>query len=288
MDEQQAQLVQAFMLDLGIVLGAKSEQEALAAGQAAVKKLGENAGKLFQAWGQAEAKQQGSGRQVIAEALGGNTQAQQPATVGSMQPTYNAAPTPTPYGDTVSYAKLGTKIKNISRLNGHCPEGYEVEKYLAGGCVKCRKGKQLETMVINSKKRFSKKENDGDFLKCGGKKARIKKHDFGGILDYLRKLFSNSQTQVDPSMVSGYYESDPTNGSVVENRNGVRRNTRPMSDGQSITTYTGQNGVMASKVDNKPFESNTERQQYDSLQNVFNPSLRFYKPQRKQVHNEAK
>jgi hypothetical protein len=37
------------------------------------------------------------------------------------------------------YSKLGSKLDYIGMLNGRCPEGYEVEKYLAGGCVKCKK-----------------------------------------------------------------------------------------------------------------------------------------------------
>ncbi len=36
----QEQLIQAFMLDLGSVLGAKNEQEALQIGQATIQKLG--------------------------------------------------------------------------------------------------------------------------------------------------------------------------------------------------------------------------------------------------------
>ena len=34
-------------------------------------------------------------------------------------------------------AKMGAKINYISRLQGKCPEGYEVERFMAGGCVKC-------------------------------------------------------------------------------------------------------------------------------------------------------
>lgn len=179
----QEQLIQAFMLDLGSVLGAKNEQEALQIGQATVQKLGKNAGKLFQAWGQAESQQQGAGRQIIAEALGGNQQRSAAyATIGSMQPTYNAAPTSTAYGDAVIAAKKGLKI---SQLNGHCPEGYEIEKYLVGGCVKCKKKKQPalteELKCGGKKKRFKKCEDGGDlnFLKCGGKKKAAKKCEAG-------------------------------------------------------------------------------------------------------------
>lgn len=182
----QEQLIQAFMLDLGSVLGAKNEQEALQIGQATVQKLGKNAGKLFQAWGQAESQQQGAGRQIIAEALGGNQQrSTTQTTIGSMQPTYNAAPTSTAYGDNPNAVIAAKKGLKISQLNGHCPEGYEIEKYLVGGCVKCKKKKQPalteELKCGGKKKRFKKCEDGGDldFLKCGGKKKAAKKCEAG-------------------------------------------------------------------------------------------------------------
>lgn len=243
MDQKQAQLVQAFMLDLGIVLGAKSEQEALQTGQAAIQKLGENASKLFQAWGQAEAQQQGAGKQIIAQALGENQQKQTipPQTIGSMSQTYNAAPTPTPYGDTPRYAKLGTKL---SKLNGHCPEGYEVEKYLAGGCVKCRRGKQLQAMAIKSKKRFKKEEGgEMDFLKCGGKKA--KKHLGGGIIDQLKNLIGYSKQQ-NSTVSLPQTPIQETN----DTKYGVQRLTSNTTgdgyiDGSFFEGYRGQNGSWA-------------------------------------------
>lgn len=182
----QEQLIQAFMLDLGSVLGAKNEQEALQIGQDTVQKLGKNAVKLFQAWGQAESQQQGAGRQIIEDALGGNQQrsiAQN--TIGSMQPTYNVPPTSTAYGDNPNAVIAAKKGLKISQLNGHCPEGYEIEKYLVGGCVKCKKKKQPalteELKCGGKKKRFKKCEDGGDldFLKCGGKKKAAKKCEAG-------------------------------------------------------------------------------------------------------------
>lgn len=60
-------------------------------------------------------------------------------------------------------AKMGAKINYISRLQGKCPEGYEVERFMAGGCVKCRR-----------------KAMDIFKDKCGGKaKRRIKKNENG-------------------------------------------------------------------------------------------------------------
>ena len=36
-------------------------------------------------------------------------------------------------------ARMGAQLNYINTLRGKCPEGYEVEKFLAGGCVKCQK-----------------------------------------------------------------------------------------------------------------------------------------------------
>lgn len=67
-------------------------------------------------------------------------------------------------------AKMGAKINYISRLQGKCPEGYEVERFMAGGCVKCRR----KAMAEGSKAMDVFKD------KCGGKaKRRIKKNENG-------------------------------------------------------------------------------------------------------------
>lgn len=67
-------------------------------------------------------------------------------------------------------AKMGAKINYISRLQGKCPEGYEVERFMAGGCVKCRR----KAMAEGSKAMDVFKD------KCGGKaKRRIKKSENG-------------------------------------------------------------------------------------------------------------
>ncbi len=62
----------------------------------------------------------------------------------------------------ITFAKLGSKLEHIKMLNGKCPEGYEVEKFMKGGCVKCRK--KLEKADKNFMNEF----------KCGGKsKMRV-------------------------------------------------------------------------------------------------------------------
>ena len=110
-----------------------------------------------------------------------------------------------------TYAKLGAKLNYIKQLRGECPEGYEIEKYLAGGCVACRKKMKEGASVVErfksekcgGKMKKTKKAQDGikinettektqnkkteekksKLKKCGGKMKKIKKNYFGGILD---------------------------------------------------------------------------------------------------------
>lgn len=57
-------------------------------------------------------------------------------------------------------AKFGAKLNHIIKLNGHCPEGYEIQYYSMGGhlCGKCRKKKQMlmQNMACGGKKRIKK------------------------------------------------------------------------------------------------------------------------------------
>lgn len=67
--------------------------------------------------------------------------------------------------DQITIAKLGAKIDYLKTLRGECPEGYEVEKLLNGGCVKCRK--KAEAAFKD---------------KCGAKmKKRVKKNMGGEV-----------------------------------------------------------------------------------------------------------
>lgn len=77
-------------------------------------------------------------------------------------------------GNQISFAKIGAKLNYIQSLRGTCPEGYEVEKFMAGGCVKCRKKAAEGTKVVDIFKE-----------KCGGKaKKRVtKKKNMGGTVD---------------------------------------------------------------------------------------------------------
>lgn len=81
------------------------------------------------------------------------------------------------------YAKLGAKLDYINQLRGKCPEGYEVEKFGAGGCVKCKK-KQLEKQQIVE--RFKSE-------KCGGTmKKRVPKKEEGSKVTHSRGFNGNT------------------------------------------------------------------------------------------------
>lgn len=78
-------------------------------------------------------------------------------------------------------AKLGAKLDYIMQLNGKCPEG--TEKYLSGGCIKCKKKAQGSTIDLIK-----------DQMKCGGKmKKRISKKSNGSS---IRKLGPGDSTSV--------------------------------------------------------------------------------------------
>ena len=67
-------------------------------------------------------------------------------------------------------AKQGAKLEYFKRLRGHCPEGYELKMFKAGGkvCTKCQK-------IMEEKKGGEVKGNESDVVKefkskrCGGK-----------------------------------------------------------------------------------------------------------------------
>lgn len=72
----------------------------------------------------------------------------------------------------ISFAKLGAKLNYMNSLKGKCPEGYEVEYFMSGGCVKCKKMNSGNSINIFKDK-------------CGGKtKKRVSKKQDGGKTKY--------------------------------------------------------------------------------------------------------
>lgn len=82
-----------------------------------------------------------------------------------------------------TYAKLGAKLNYIKQLRGECPEGYEIEKYLAGGCVACRKKMKEGASVVE---RFKSE-------KCGGKmKKKVTKASGGNKMPKKNRVTERS------------------------------------------------------------------------------------------------
>lgn len=76
------------------------------------------------------------------------------------------------------YAKAGTKLDYITRLNGGCPEGYEIERFMAGGkpCSRCKK---KATVQMKKGSIMDSIKEEIESKKCGGK-AKKKKMQEGG------------------------------------------------------------------------------------------------------------
>lgn len=68
-------------------------------------------------------------------------------------------------------AKQGSKLDFITRLNGDCPEGYEVERFLLGGkpCSRCKK---KSTVQMKKGSVMDDIKAEIEFKKCGGKKKK--------------------------------------------------------------------------------------------------------------------
>lgn len=123
----------------------------------------------------------------------------------------------------ITFAKMGAKLDYLQRLNGKCPEGYEIEKHMAGGCVKCRKKLLKNTPLMD---------------KCGGKvKKRIKKAEDG--------LYVNTPKGRNLAMKKQAIENynDLKNSSVTLNKCGGSMKTRISKKGDAIKPIQGGPGM---------------------------------------------
>ena len=120
-----------------------------------------------------------------------------------------------------TYAKLGAKLNYIKQLRGECPEGYEIEKYLAGGCVACRKKMKEGASVVE---RFKSE-------KCGGKmKKKVTKASGGNKIPKKNRVTERS-----------YIDDDRQEVVTVRTYNGSTFEKREDLDGAG-TSYKGYNG----------------------------------------------
>lgn len=104
----------------------------------------------------------------------------------------------------ITMAALGAKLDYLKTLRGECPEGFEIEKHLAGGCVKCRKKAMAKTTDIFKDK-------------CGSKvKKRVKKKNMGGEVD-TSKIFKNQKggpVKKDTTVTNKQYQKMPLSKKV--------------------------------------------------------------------------
>lgn len=73
-----------------------------------------------------------------------------------------------------------TKLDYILSLNGKCPEGMEVQKFLVGGCVKCAKKAAAKSLMAcggKAKKRITKAQNGTDVQQKDSLAAERKEHE---------------------------------------------------------------------------------------------------------------
>lgn len=112
--------------------------------------------------------------------------------------------------NTIS-ARYGSKLDFIIRLNGSCPEGYEVEKYKLGNkiCTKCHK---KEAMMKSST--MDSIKNEIESKKCGGKTKKKKMQDGG-------KYNENEHA----TLIEKYRKGQIKKGSAEESRLGELNRT---------------------------------------------------------------
>ena len=79
---------------------------------------------------------------------------------------------------SVKSAKAGSKLDYIIRLNGGCPEGYEVERFMAGGkpCSRCKK---KSTVQMKKGSLMDSIKSEIESSKCGGKMKKKKMQEGG-------------------------------------------------------------------------------------------------------------
>lgn len=103
-------------------------------------------------------------------------------------------------------AMRGAQLNYINQLRGKCPEGYEVEKFMSGGCVKCKKSKpQIAKCGTSVKNRFKKKQKmqDGNKIESTTTKNKATKNT------KIDKMAKGSTVADDRPQVVKDYQNNP-------------------------------------------------------------------------------
>lgn len=124
-------------------------------------------------------------------------------------------------GNQISMAKLGAKLSYVRTLRGECPEGYEVEKYMAGGCVKCKKKAEGAKVVDIFKD------------KCGGKaKKRVKKDQKGAVVNKADTVHTNKGVYNVSNKKLPYKKMTPADYRKLSDRDKVKVDMKDQANGR--------------------------------------------------------
>lgn len=124
-------------------------------------------------------------------------------------------------GNQISMAKLGAKLSYVQTLRGECPEGYEVEKYMAGGCVKCKKKAEGAKVVDIFKD------------KCGGKaKKRVKKDQKGAVVNKADTVHTSKGVYNVSNKKLPYKKMTPADYRKLSDRDKVKVDMKDQANGR--------------------------------------------------------
>jgi hypothetical protein len=124
-------------------------------------------------------------------------------------------------GSQISMAKLGAKLSYVQTLRGECPEGYEVEKYMAGGCVKCKKKAEGAKVVDIFKD------------KCGGKaKKRVKKDQKGAVVNKADTVHTNKGVYNVSNKKLPYKKMTPADYGKLSDKDKVKVDMKDQANGR--------------------------------------------------------
>lgn len=127
-------------------------------------------------------------------------------------------------GNQISMAKLGAKLSYVQTLRGECPEGYEVEKYMAGGCVKCKKKAEGAKVVDIFKD------------KCGGKaKKRVKKDQKGAVVNKADTVHTNKGVYNVSNKKLPYKKMTPADYRKLSDKDKVKVDMKDQANGKSAS-----------------------------------------------------
>lgn len=127
-------------------------------------------------------------------------------------------------GNQISMAKLGAKLSYVQTLRGECPEGYEVEKYMAGGCVKCKKKAEGAKVVDIFKD------------KCGGKaKKRVKKDQKGATVNKTDTVHTSKGVYNVSNKKLPYKKMTPADYKKLPHNEKVKVDMKDQANGRSAS-----------------------------------------------------